>query len=268
LNRSPTRGWPTPVLALILSTAAACDGGTTVNLGQHAPFAGCVGSPTAPPASLGLDPFYRKYLDGNGTPVVSSAEVSDRALGEACRITGELVAARAEVRAALAANDFHVAVLARSERTTDIPEYADLYAVFPDTDWNQLRGIGATHARPVASGSEENLLCLSGDIYAGQSILVQMTAHALRDLGIVDVDAQFGGAIRAAYASAMSAGLWADTFAAEDPDVYWAAGSQAWFGANSHLPVNDRAAVTAYDPGLGALLAQYLPSDRIHLGCY
>lgn len=260
----------TPALAVLLAAlagASAC-GSDTAYMGQHAPFAGCAQVPAAPPPSLSLDPFYAKYLDGNGTPVVSSAQVSDRALVEACRITGELVAARADVRQALADHRFHVAVLATGERTTDIPEYADLYSAFPDTDWNQLRGIGATHARPVASASEENLLCRSGDIYAGQSILVQMAAHALRDLGIVHVDDQFESAVRSAYTSAMNAGLWAGSYAAEKADTYWAAGTQAWFGANTHLPANSRAAVTAYDPALTVLLAQYLPDTTWRAGCY
>ena len=35
---------------------------------------------TSPPASLALDPFYRKYTDANGFPVISSWRVPDKAL--------------------------------------------------------------------------------------------------------------------------------------------------------------------------------------------
>ena len=252
----------------LAALASACNGGQTKYMGSHAPFAGCDASPTVPPTALGLDPFYAKYLDGYGTPVVASDKVSDRALQAACRITGEMVSARADVRAALASNRLRVAVLATSEVTTDIPEYADLYLAFPGSDWNALRGISATRVRPVSSCDEQNLLCLASDAYPGQTILVQMLAHSLRDLGIVDVDAQFTDHVRTAYASAMNNGLWNNTWAANGADYYWAIGAQVWFGANTQAPVNSRAALVGYDPTLAALLGAYLPADDWHPGCY
>jgi hypothetical protein len=256
------------VLGGVAAIASACDGGQTKFMGSHAPFAGCDASPTTPPAALGLDPFYAKYLDGYGAPVVASDKVSDRALQSACRITGEMISARADVRAALATNRLRVAVLGTSEVTTDIPEYADLYAAFPGTDWNTLRGLGATHARPVSSCDEQNLLCLASDAFPGETVLVQMLAHSLRDVGIVDVDAQFTEHVQAAYTAAMANGLWTNTWAATNADYYWAMGGQVWFGANTLAPVNSRAALVDYDPPLAALLGAYLPADDWHAGCY
>ena len=152
--------------------------------------------------------------------------------------------------------------------TTDIPEYADLYAAFPGTDWNTLRGLGATHARPVSSCDEQNLLCLASDAFSGETVLVQMLAHSLRDVGIVDVDAQFTEHVQAAYTAAMANGLWTNTWAATNADYYWAMGGQVWFGANTLAPVNSRAALVDYDPPLAALLGAYLPADDWHAGCY
>jgi alpha-glucosidase len=252
----------------LLALALGCDSGTTQNMGSHALFAKCALPPTAPPAELSLNAFYTKYLDGHGTPVVSSDRVSDEALLRACRITSEVLSARDDVRQALANNHHRVAVLATGEITTNIPEYADLYDAFPSTDWNNLRGIGATRARPVASTGEENLLCLPGDAFVGQTTLVQMLGHSLRDLGIVDVDSQFKTQQEAAYTAAMDKGLWADTPAAVKAAVYWAFGTQAWFGANSLIPPKTRAALVDYDPPLATLLATYLPADEIRLGCY
>ena len=257
-------GGHSALLTLALLGAGACDARKTEYMGAHAPFAGCGPSPTAPPAALGLDPFYAKYLDGYGTPVVSSAAVSDQVLVAACRITGEVISLRADVRQALAANRLHVAVLATGERTTDIPEHADLYSAFPDTDWNTLRSIGATRARPVASTGEENLLCLPGDIYAGETTLVWVLALALGDLGIVEVDPQFRSHVQSAYDTATAAGLWAGT---KDADDYWARGVQAWFGANSRLPVTTRKALADYDPPLAALLSAWLPADAWRPSC-
>ena len=250
------------------SIVSACGGAGTEYMGEHTPFAGCEHSPAAPPTTLGLASFYAKYLDGYGTPVVASAAVSDQALQIACRITGEVVSLRSDVRQALAANHFRVAVLAPTEVTTDIPEYADIYTTNPAKDWDSMRGIGATHARPVCSCGEENLLCLAGDVFAGASILIQMLAHGLRDLGIEEIDSQFDGEIRSAYAAAMARDAWQGTSAADDVKSYWASGAEAWFGANSRAPARGHAAVTAYDPALAALQAAYLPADDWRPGCY
>jgi hypothetical protein len=256
--------WPAG-LALF---ACACDGGKTLYMGEHTAFAGCESTPVPPPAQLGLSSFYAKYLDGYGTPVVSSGQASDRALQVACRITGEMLSLRSDVRAALAANRLRVAVIATSEVTTDIPEYADLYAAFPNIDWNSKHGIGATPIRPVVSDSEENLLCLPGDPDANQNTLVQMLAHALRDMGAAAVDAQFSNREQSAYASALNNGLWANTWAINSADDYWAMGSEVWFGATTLAPVTSRARLLAYDSALAALLGEYLPADDWHAGCY
>jgi len=267
-RRERWRGARHRLLAALALVAAGCAGGQTEYMGAHTPFAGCNLTPAMPPATLGLDAFYAKYLDGYGTPVLSSAKVSDQALQLACRITGEMVSLGQNARQALADNHFRVAVLAQSEVTTDLPEDADLYQVFPGTDWNSMRGIGATRARPVASCAEENLFCLPGDPYAGSSVLVQMMAHGLRDLGIRDIDAQFGGEIQAAYASAMAQGLWTGTAAAGNVQDYWASAAEAWFGVSSWLPVRGHAAVMQYDPSVGVLLEKYLPADDWRPGCY
>jgi hypothetical protein len=110
-----------------------------------------------------------------------------------------MVSLRSDVRQAVASNRLRVAGLGTGELTTDIPEYADLYGAFPDTDWKTLRGIGATRARTVASAGEENLICLPSDVFAGESVLVWVLAQALRDLGIVEVDAQFESREQSAY---------------------------------------------------------------------
>jgi hypothetical protein len=264
-NSCRCRKWcPVAVLVGMLS----CDGGKTLELGSHAPFAGCDTLPIVPPAALGLNPFYVKYLDGYGTPVVSSASVSDEALRTACRITGNMVALREEVRLAMAVNNHRVVVIAESERTTDIPEYADLYTVFPNTDWNTFRAVSPTPVRPVSSTSEENLRCLPGDFYEGESALVWTLAHGLLDLGIVEVDPQFGSKLQAAYTSAMASGLWARTSATANVDDYWAAGSQAWFSATTHLPVRSRDELASYDAPLADLLGTYLPADDWRPSCY
>lgn len=258
------RAW---LLAAVALTLAGCEE-QTLNMGAHTPFAGCDTAPTTPPAELGLAPFYAKYLDGNGTPVLSSAKVSDQALARACQITGNFVSLRDDVRQALAKSHHRVAVLAGDEKITDIPEYADLYQAFPETDWNSYRAVSATPERPVTSTDEANLRCLSDDIYPKTSALVSRLAYSVRLLAIVEIDTQFRSQARAAYDSAMGQGLWANTVATKSAEDYWAVGCTAWLGTNPRLPANSADALSSYDPPLAALVSAYLPKNQWLSTCY
>ena len=57
----------------------------------------------APPASLGLDPFYAKYVEASGYPIIASAAVNDYALLEAAYLVDMMLARRPDVRAAILA---------------------------------------------------------------------------------------------------------------------------------------------------------------------
>ncbi len=70
--------------------------------------------------------------------------------------------------------------------------------------------------------------------------------------------------MKAAYDAAMTAGLFANTYAATNPDEYWAEGVQDWFDTNLtadpangvHNGIHTRAQLMTYDPGLAALIAE------------
>ena len=55
----------------------------------------------APPAALGLDPFYRKYVDAGGIPVTTSARVPDVALLIARDLVNEMLMMRPDLRTEL-----------------------------------------------------------------------------------------------------------------------------------------------------------------------
>lgn len=231
-----------------------------------------------PPAALGLDPFYKKYVDCEGLPIVASGKVPDAALREARRLVAKMVEKRPDCLKAMLASKIRVAILARTEVTTDIPEHRDLE---PKDHWDRrARGLGATKARPAVSGAEENLLAYPDDRYRGESILVHEFAHTLHQFGAAAVDPEFGAKLEAAYRAAMAKGLWKGTYAAENADEYWAEGVQSWFDANLegtapgleaagprkgtspiHNDVDTRDELKRYDPALAALIATVLPDD-------
>lgn len=256
-------------LAATLFFTLACSSGTRY-IGSHDAATECTG-PTEPPAELELDPFYERYLDARGIPVVSSGSVSDTALERACAITLHVLGERADIHARLIENGLRVVVIDEDEVMTDIPEYEDLYETSPDFDWdNAGRGTGPSPDGQIASVAEENLLCSDDDLFAGESILVFSLGHALRSRGILETDPDFDPRLEAAYDAAMAAGLWTDTHAASTYPQYWAEGVQDWFDANReslpqpdgiHNAINTRVELEAYDSELAAIIAGYVPDD-------
>jgi hypothetical protein len=273
------RGRLVALVATALSTFA-CDGGTKYigsNAGSGAESVECA-APVPPPAALGLDPFYARYVDARGVPVVSSANVSDSALTEACDITLHLLEKRADVHVRLVENGLRVVVIAESEVMTDIPEYSDIYSSSPGLDWdNVARSVGPYANVPLASAAEENLLCLSDDLFAGEVMLIHSLAHGLRRLGILDVEPEWDQRVRAAYNAAMAGGLWVDTYAATNFEQYWAEGVQGFYDANRevaspdpdrlHNEINTRVELRAYDPALATIIAEYVPDDVWRPAC-
>lgn len=258
---------PTFWMSLAIPTFMACSEPTVI-VGSNGVPQSCAVTPAAPPASLGLDPFYGKYLDGNGIPVVSSPGVSDEALRRACTITSHLTRKRDDVRLSMIDKRLRIAVIGVNELTLDIPEYSDL-PLNSTRNWNQERGEGATEIRPVASASEENLLCLANDAYAGESILVDTLAYAIHDFGLSIVEPSFDVRLTAAYQGAINAGLWQDTMAGQNTSFYFGEGVEGWYDANRqsnppdgvHNHVNTRAELELYDPALAGLIAEQFVID-------
>jgi hypothetical protein len=203
-----------------------------------------------------LAPFYQKYVDVGGMPVVGSAKVSDFALREAAWIVDKMLGKRPDILRAMAENKTRLAVMAYTEYTTDVPEHSKLESrVFWD---RRARGLGATKRAPAVSCGEENLLCMPNDPYSTENICIHEFAHAIHEMGMSKVDPTFDRRLREAHHSATNAGLWKGTYAFTNPYEYWAEGVQNWFDNNRendslHNHVNTRAEMKDYDKGLSAL---------------
>jgi hypothetical protein len=145
-----------------------------------------------------------------------------------------------------------------------MPEYRDIYRLFPGVDWDtRARGLGATPFIPLSSVGEENVLCLAGDAYAGESIMVHEFAHTIRIMGLAFAEPVTDRRIQSAYGAAMSAGRWSNTYAATNSDEYWAIAVQAYFdtarqgpvgGNGVHNHVDTRSELATYDPGIYAVV--------------
>lgn len=267
-------------IALVFAAALACGGALA---DEPRPAGSTSFRVTEPPAESGFDPFYTKYVSARGFPVVGSEKVSDYALVEAACLIDHMLDKRPDIRAALIENKVRCAVMAYSERTTDVPEHSDLK---PARYWDRrARGLGATRIRPAVSCGEENLLGYPGDPYAGECILIHEFAHAIHQMGLNPIDKTFQPRLNEAYESATKKGLWKGTYAAASVAEYWAEGVQSWFDTNRapdrvHNEVNTREELEEYDPTLAALIAEvfrgtewrYVPPHRrtaeLHLAAF
>jgi hypothetical protein len=217
--------------------------------------------PEALREKLRLAPFYQKHLDVGGLPIVGSAKVSDDALREAAWIIRRMLTGRDDILHTLAANRVRVAVMAWNEFTTDIPEHSRLT---PKAYWDRrARGLGAAPNAPAVSCGEENLLCLPGDPYHTENILIHEFAHTIHEMGLSRLDPTFDLRLNTAYEHAKEQGLWPKTYAITNRHEYWAEGVQCWFDNNrendsSHGPINTRAELEQYDPALARLCEEVL----------
>jgi hypothetical protein len=232
---------------------------------------------TTPPADLKLDKFYKKYLDANGIPVVSSWRVPDSALYKAWEIISFMTNDLPEVNLKqMQKVGARVGVMARYEGTTDIPEHAEL-AKDTSINWDlRARGLGGDIDMPLTTCAEENLLCYQIDKYHAEDILIHEFAHAIHLIGIAPVDSTFNPMLQNLYDQAIKEGKYDKTYAKTDIFEYWAEGVQDWFNVNAEVPkpdgkhnqLNTRKELKKYDPDLYKLINKYFSDFKENPSCH
>ena len=234
---------------------------------------GCGPVPTSfrgPPYNL--DPFYQRYCDANGLPILSSSNVNPDALRIAMRrinVMSEKLPP--EVIQAMIDANTRIAIIGKSENLTDIPEHSDMNEAFPERDWNKrTRGLGATKQRPAASIGEENVLCIKGNTHPGSDIFVHEYAHVIHYMGLNNLSSDFQTELNKAYRNAVQKkGLWKNTYASKNSSEYWAMAVQIWFNVNYSTTdadenyIRTKAQLKYYDPVIYDLVARYMPDKPI-----
>ncbi len=232
---------------------------------------------SVPPSELDLDPFYKKYVDAGGFPVISSYLVPDEALLKARRQILAMTAGLPQnVVDTMQAHGVRLGIMAaRYEGTTDIPEHSFLKN---DTiNWDvRARGLGGTPRLPLTTASEENILCYQIDKYHAEDILIHEFAHTIHLVGLVLNYPGFNDRLRELLDDARSKGLWKDTYAETNIEEYWAEGVQTWFNVNATVPEPDglhnhigtREQLMDYDPGLYELLMEFFPDTDECISCH
>jgi len=237
------------------------------------------------PAELGVNPFYKKYVDAMGIPVLSSERVPDDALLVARDIINSMLAMRPDLRKSMVDRKWRTGVIGETEMTMDIPEYGDfrrpgkpegepINQLDRDYHANRSRGMGGN----PTTGAEENLLGYPGTRYWGEHIFVHEFAHAINS-AVRTVDPAMQAEIRAAYDSAMAAGKYLHPdgrkhYATTNAGEYWAEGAQWWFFSNygecfkGNIKVETPDEFKAYDPKLYELLSRVFNTHRIPMDVF
>lgn len=226
---------------------------------------------TTPPTEYGWPDFYTKYVNCNGIHIMSSWRVPDSCLVQVHKTLYAMTSMLPKnVLDAMTRVNTRVAVMARYEGTTDIPEHADL-ASDTTLNWNlRARGLGGELEFPLTSCAEENVLAYQIDKYHAEDILIHEFAHSIHLIGIKQVYPGIDDEIKTLMNNAIAAGRFTNTYAIDTFEEFWAEGVQNWFNVNAEVPVpdgkhnwvNTREDMKAYDPDLYALIARYFPETE------
>lgn len=229
---------------------------------------------TTPPDSLHLNPFYKKYVDVNGIPLISSHRVPDSAFVAAHRTLYAMTSMLPEaVLDSMVNRGTRVAIMARYEGTTDIPEHSDL-ANDTTLNWDlRARGLGGDLNLPLTSCAEENVLAYQIDKYHAEDILIHEFAHSIHLIGLMLAVKDFDARLKQCYENAKMRGILDSTYRVTDKEEYFAEAVQDWFNVNAEMDhadgkhnwCNTREELEEYDPDLYNLLAEYFPKTNLQI---
>ena len=229
---------------------------------------------TSVPDSLGYDKFYTKYVDVNGIPLISSWRVPDSAFVAAHRTLYAMTSMLPKaVLDSMVARGTRVAIMARYEGTTDIPEHRYL---MNDTalNWDlRARGLGGDLELPLTSCAEENVLAYQIDKYHAEDILIHEFAHSIHLIGLMLAVPDFDSRLKQCYENAKAKGILDNTYRITDKEEYMAEAVQDWFNVNAEMPhtdgkhnwCNTREELQEFDPDLYNLLSEYFPNTTLQI---
>lgn len=205
---------------------------------------------------------YTQGCDVLGMEILAGEAVDPTAIEQVADRIYNMLIERPDLNAALIAAGVNARVIGSDQRLPSLPEFADVYDLYPGTDWTRVaRSFPGTDVIPIVAGGEENLLCFADDRYAGEDPFIRDMAMAIRRLAMFSVDPATSARIEQAYGTAIAQGLWVNTLAEIDSDQYWVEGVQSYFDINleepddrppnaSHNQVDTRAELKTYDPRL------------------
>ncbi len=205
--------------------------------------------------------FFSKRLDYYGIPIKAPSVVADEALYAAWDRLSMLLSNQPTVLSNLVSAGAELHIIGRDQVTTDLPEWRhDKGVPRPEykgkTRDERTRGMGGL----LTSCGEENLLKLEQDRYRGRDICLHEFSHNIRNHGVPrEVRARFNEQ----HHRSLDKGLWLKSYAASNPDEFFAELTMWYFGTHGDLhmtgpkPANGPEGLKQYDPEAFALLEEF-----------
>tara|TARA_R100000306_G_scaffold24583_3_gene27745 strand:+ start:46325 stop:47791 length:1467 start_codon:yes stop_codon:yes gene_type:complete len=219
------------------------------------------------PPEVGLNSYYKKYINCSGVPVISSAAVSDEALVLASETVEFMLTDLGNVRAKLIEDGNYVAIYPEGGSLSDLPEN---FTGGPNSTGAYSNG---PSLKALATDAA-SLLC-NPEVGYGHTLVHEM-AHMIDGGAMRFIDNTFTATQTSIYNQAIASGKWANTYAASNPREYLAEGVTIWYGVNWIGPeggdgnrnnVGTRAELQAYDPNLYNFINTYYNNSTDVPGC-
>ena len=209
-----------------------------------------------PPAHLNADPYYQKYVDAGGIPILAPESVSDEELRRTQATLFGMVADRPDLLDLLASQNTRILIYDRDKGgLAQLPEFADysgsnVSGLFGETSY------GGAVAAPAMT------------TYHCNEILIHEIAHALDyAIRIQDWEANrepgFKQARNQTYLSAMNAGLWAGRYESTVSQEYWAEMVVHWLRPDLFRTQFGLHDLSEYDSKAARLIEQYLGNPTL-----
>lgn len=227
----------------------------------------------APPAQLGLDPHYQKYLNADGLVIVSSLDAADEALFRTAAVIDDMLADRPDIRETLIDQGVYVVVAGRTETFADLPDFRHL--VDSHLNPGTVAGLGPTASNPMLV-SERLANCTDGGLSPIEDVIVHEMGHAV-ELALSHMPGweRFRQELASAYDADIAAGLFESTYASLNVQEYWAEGVQSWFGLNTPQSgffrpnqIDTRGELMSETPRLARLLRQVFGEADVTSSCH
>lgn len=256
------------ILIFLLISFVIPGGASAFNCPQVLPDAPQVSTPPAD-----TPPFYSKYIDAQGIPILGSSQVCDRSLQVAHEIVLHMLSLRPDYHLRLKEKDVKVVVFAVNEKMTDLPEDRDLEGVWVDSahtrKYDDLCGGGGVPGRPTTT-CERNLIGFDDPYFGRMSVLIHEFGHTIQNLGL---DQQAFNDVLNAYVEAQANHLFtradgvSTSYMMSNSMEFFAEGTTTWFNAaDPKNPANSpeelgRDFLKQYDPQYFQILRKMYPDD-------
>lgn len=233
--------------------------------GRFSAFISC--NVIAPPPEVGLDNYYKKYINCDGIPIIASNDVPDEALEIASSTIAFMLDGLNAVTRQLISDGNYVALYPEGGSLSDLPEN------FPGGP-NSTGAYSWNDIYKAAASDTASLLC-NPDVGYGHTLVHEM-AHMIDIGGIRRINSAFQSQLRTRYDQARASGKWDNTYARTNPEEYLAEAVTIWYGVNwigpeggdgSRNEIGTRKQLMDYDPPLHELINVNFNDDTSVPGC-